>query len=88
MTVHWFHWTSWAGQLVAAALWLVSVLVHGAYDAHDVLQMLASLSWLGASFAQAVALRHTLMAEPARVRGTLGAGPVREPPPVGFSLVL
>lgn len=92
MTLHWFHWASWAGQLVASLLWFLSVFVDGQYESHDLLQMFAALSWLGASCAQALALRDIAMADTIAVRGALGTGPVRQPtpspPPIGFSLVL
>lgn len=42
------HWVDWAGQAVAAFLWLLSVVTHGRYEARDVLQLCASLSWLTA----------------------------------------
>lgn len=50
-------WIDWIGQMCAALFWLVSVLAHGRYDAHDVLQLLAAAAWVVANLGRVNFLR-------------------------------
>lgn len=78
------HWIDWAGQAGAALLWFISVLVHGRYEAHDVLQMLASLSWLTAMFGRLVNMSTAATQESTKME----SAPMRPTVPLGVSFVL
>lgn len=39
-------WIDWVGQMCASLFWVLSVVTRGRYDLHDVLQLLAAVSWL------------------------------------------